>query len=165
MKIRDLTPQAKQERSLLTKYEEVHPFQVFEEEMTKVMDNFFRGFGLERFEKKPGVFNPSVDVIDTGKQIKVTAELPGMDEMNVEVSLTREALTIKGEKEDEREEKEKGYYHMERSYGSFVRTIPIPVEVEMDKVKATFKKGILTINLPKAEKVLKDTKKIAIRSE
>ncbi|MCX8023516.1 MAG: Hsp20/alpha crystallin family protein [Syntrophorhabdaceae bacterium] len=151
-------------RGLLSRFEDLYPFKAFQEEMTRLMDSFFGSFGIEPLEKKMGVFTPSVDVVDAGKEIKVTAELPGIDEKNVEVSLEKDALIIKGEKKEEREEKKESYYYAERSYGSFLRTIPLPDEVDMDKAKATFKNGVLTVTLPKTEKALKETKKIPIKT-
>jgi HSP20 family protein len=102
-------------------------------------------------------------VSETDKEIKVSAELPGMDDKDIDVSLTRDALTIKGEKKEEKEDKGKDYYKMERSYGSFTRSIPLPVEVDTDKVQATFKKGVLEITLPKTAKAIQETKKIPIK--
>ncbi len=165
MATKEVTPHTKDDRRLLTKYEEAHPFLAFRDAMDRIMGSFFRGFDLEPFEKRQGIFSPNVDVTDTEKAIRVSAELPGIDEKDVEVTLTKDALTIKGEKKEEKEEKGKSYHLMERSYGSFIRTIPLPVEVETDKVQATFKKGLLTVTLPKTEKVIKGTKKVPIQSE
>ena len=88
-----------------------------------------------------------------------------MDEKDIDVSLTRETLTIKGEKKEEKEDKGKDYYKMERSYGSFTRSIPLPVEVDTDKVQATFKKGVLEITLPKTAKAIQETKKVPVKSQ
>ena len=112
-----------------------------------------------------GAFHPNIDVTETDKEIRVSAELPGMDNKDINVSLTKESLTITGEKKEEKEEKKKDYYRMERSYGSFSRTIPMPVEIDTDKAKALFKKGVLTITLPKTAKAIKEKKKISIKAE
>lgn len=162
---KNITTKAQDEKQFLTKQEQANPFIVFQAEMNRLFDGFFRGFGLDFFEKRPGTFNPSIDITDTGKALKVTAELPGIDDTDIDISMSRETLTIKGEKKEEKEEKGESYHRMERSYGSFTRTISLPVEIEADKIKATFKKGLLTIILPKAEKVLKETRKIAIMTE
>ena len=98
-------------------------------------------------------------------EIKVSAELPGMDEKDIDVSLTRDTLTIKGEKKEEKEDTGKDYYKMERSYGSFTRSIPLPVEVDTDKVQATFKKGVLEITLPKTAKAIQETKKVPVKAK
>jgi HSP20 family protein len=87
---------------------------------------------------------PAVDVVDTGKGYEITAELPGMDEKNIEVKLSEGTLTIKGEKKDEKEEKKKDYYLSERHYGSFQRSFSVPDGVDTDKVEAAFKNGVLT---------------------
>jgi HSP20 family protein len=105
---------------------------------------------------------PRVDAADTDKEIKVSVELPGLDDNDIEVSLTKETLTIKGEK---KEEKGKDYYRSERSFGSFTRTIPLPVEIDAEKAEASSKKGVLTVNLPKTKQVISETKKVAIKAE
>jgi HSP20 family protein len=133
--------------------------------MDSLFDNFFRGFDLEPLESRFGTFAPHIDISESDKDITVSAELPGMDEKNIEVSLSDDMLTIKGEKKEEKEDKGKDYYRKERSYGSFSRTIPLRVEVQADKVDATFKKGVLTVTLPKSEKALKAAKKVAIKAE
>ena len=145
-----------------------HPFASFQREMNRLFDNFFGGFSLSPWEPlERGVaasFTPRVDVTETAKEIKVSAELPGMEEKDIDVSLTHDTLTIRGEKKAETEEKAKDFYRMERSYGSFTRSVPLPVEVDTDKVEATFKKGVLEITLPKTAKALKETKKVAVKS-
>jgi HSP20 family protein len=88
-----------------------------------------------------------------------------MDEQDIDVSLSRNSLTIKGEKKEEKEDKGKDYYHMERSYGSFSRIIPLPVEVDEASIKASFKKGVLTIRLPKTTKAVEEIKKISVKVE
>jgi len=157
--------QTKSSGRFLAKNEEIHPFLAFQEEMNRLFDSFFHGPSIDIFERKPVSFSPKVDITDTGSEIKVSAELPGLEDKDIEVTLTKDTLTIKGEKKEEKEDKGKSYHRMERSYGSFVRTIPLPVDVQTEKVGAKFKKGVLTVTLPKAEKVLKETKKIQIKSE
>jgi HSP20 family protein len=142
-----------------------NPFFAFRQEMDKLMENFFGSFDLQPFSRKSEVFTPSIDVVDTDKEIRVSAELPGLDEKDIDVSMTRESLTIKGEKKEEREERGKDYYRSERSYGSFTRTIPLPLEVDADKVTAAFKKGVLTVTLPKTKQAINETKKVAVKAE
>lgn len=160
---KNLTPTIK--KSLPIKREERDLFSLFREEMNRLFDNFFRGFEIEPFETGFGTFRPSVNVVEDEKEIKVSAELPGVDEKDIEVSLSKDSLTIKGEKKEEKEDKGKNYYRMERSYGSFSRTIPLPVEIDADKVKAQFKKGVLTVTLPKTAKTIEETKKIPVKAE
>jgi len=102
---------------------------------------------------------------ESDKQISITAELPGMDDKDIDISLTKDSLSIKGQKKEEKEDKGKDYYRMERSYGSFSRTIALPSEIDIDKVKAEFKKGLLTVTLPKTAKAIKETKKIPVKTE
>ena len=142
-----------------------HPFALFRKEFDDLFDNFFRSFDMQTFEGRIGAFSPKVDVTENEKEFRISAELPGMDDKDIDVSLQNDMLTIRGEKKEEKEDKGKDYYRMERSYGSFSRTIPLPVEVETDKVDAKFKKGVLTITLPKTEKAVSETKKISVKVE
>ena len=142
-----------------------YPFFALLRDMNKMIDGFFRDFGMEPSHETARAFNPSVDVRDTGKELTVTAELPGLGQEDVEVSLTKNSLTLKGEKKAEREEKGKGVHLTERTYGSFLRTITLPVEINVDKTKASFKNGVLKITLPKTEQVLRETKKISVKSK
>ena len=114
--------------------------------MDSLFDNFFRGFDIEPFESRLGDFSPRVDVTETDKEIKTLLSFRAWMKKDIDVSLQNDMLTIKGEKKEEKEDKGKDYYKMERSYGSFSRTIPLPIEVETDKVEAKFKKGVLSIN-------------------
>lgn len=160
---KDIVPFKK--RRVPVKRESGHPFERLRDEMDSLFDEFYRGFSMEPFyggEAKP--FYPDIDVAETDKEIKISAELPGMDEKDIEVNLNRDSLTIRGEKKEEKEDKGKDYYHMERSYGSFNRTIPLPVEIESEKAEARFKKGILTVTVPKSEKSIESKKKIEIKT-
>ncbi len=142
-----------------------NPFAAFRQEVDKLMDDFFGGFDLRHFSTRPDRFMPQMDVVDTDKVIMVSAELPGIDDKDIEISLTSEDLTIRGEKKEETEEKGKDYYRSERSYGSFTRTIPLPVEVDTAKAEASFKKGVLTVKLPKTKEALGGTRKIQVKVE
>jgi HSP20 family protein len=145
--------------------EEYNPFALFRNEMNTLFDNFFSGLDTEPLTARFGSFTPTVDVKESEKDFTVAAELPGMDDKDIEVSLGRDSLTIRGEKKEEKEDKGKNYYRIERSYGSFSRTIPLPAEVDVEKVKAEFKKGVLTVTAPKTAKAIKETKKIAVKAE
>jgi HSP20 family protein len=133
--------------------------------MNRLFDGFDRGFLTEPFEGRFESFRPRVDVSETDKEIRIAAELPGMDERDIRVSVSKDALTIKGEKKEEKEDKGKAYYHMERSYGSFLRTIPLPAEVDSEKINAEFRKGILTVTMPKTAKAIEKNRKIPITAE
>ena len=106
---------------------------------------------------------PAVDIAEKEKEYEVTAELPGLDESNVEVKFADGLLTIKGEKREEKEEKKKDYYLSERRFGSFQRSFQVPDGVDADKIEARFRNGVLTVTLPKSAEAQKKEKKIAIK--
>ena len=123
-----------------------------------IFDPFF-GSGLSRLRPKLGLFgpkfwSPAVEVYDEKDQLVVKAELPGIDKKDIKVSVDGNVLSIKGETRRAKEVNEKGYYYSERAYGGFYRTLPLPVAVQKEKVKASYKDGILTIELPKSEEAL-----------
>ena len=106
---------------------------------------------------------PAVDIAEKDKEYEITAELPGMDEKNIDVKFADGILTIKGEKTEEKEEKKKDYYLSERRFGSFQRSFQVPDGVDADKIDASFKNGVLTVILPKSAQAQKSEKKIAIK--
>jgi HSP20 family protein len=163
MAIKTLFPSGKKDEP--ARREDDNPFSLLRREMDTLFDNFFRGFGGEPLTKRFGTFNPNVDVMEGDREVVVCVELPGMDEKDIEVSIMKDALTIKGEKNAERDEKGRDYYRMERSYGSFSRTIPLPSEIDMDRAEAHFKKGVLKVTLPKTARAMKETKKISVKAE
>ena len=123
-----------------------------------------RSFWPERWwpSERMGFTTPAVDLYEENDDIVVKAELPGMEKDNIEVNLSGNQLTIKGEKKEEEEVKKEGYYRSERSYGSFLRTLELPAEVQADNVKAAFKNGVLEIRLPKTEEAKKKEIKIKV---
>jgi len=125
-----------------------------------MMDSFFN----QPLERMPfgELSYPQVNVSETENDVTVNAELPGMNSKDIDVSLRQNNLIIQGEKQFEDEEKNKNYHRIECSYGSFYRAVPLPIEVESDKVKAKFKDGVLTIHMPKSASAQK--KKIEIES-
>ena len=127
----------------------------WDRDMERMMGDFFgrRPWWPERWFRTEGMelTAPVVDLYEEKDDIVVKAELPGIEKNNIEVNLADHTLTIKGEKKKEEEIKEENYYRAERSYGSFVRTLELPKDVHTDKVKATFKDGILEVRLPKTE--------------
>lgn len=106
---------------------------------------------------------PAVDIVETANGYEITAELPGIDEKNVEIKYADGTLTIKGEKKEEKEEKKENYYLSERNYGSFQRSFRVPEGVDADKVEASFKNGVLTVTLPKTPEAQKEEKRIEIK--
>lgn len=162
MAIRDLIPWKREQ--LPVRREEPDPFLSFRQEMDRMFDEFFEGRALAPWSKEWSGFDPRVDVVETDQEVKVTAELPGLDAKDVDVTVSRNLLTLKGEKKQEHEEKGEGYYRSERSYGSFERSISLPSTVETDQADAAFDKGVLTITFPKtAAKTSK--KQIAVKSK
>ena len=107
---------------------------------------------------------PAVDVVEHDKEYEITAELPGLDEKNIEVKLSNGVLLIKGEKREEKEEKDKDYYVSERRYGSFSRSFQVPAGVDVSKIEANFSKGVLTVKLPKSVELMKNDKTIEIKA-
>ena len=149
------------------------PFESLRREIDRVFDDLRLGSWRSPFGRTADVgplwrseiswAAPAVDVTETDKAYEVTAELPGMDESNIDVKVSDGVLTIKGEKKEEKEEKKKDYYLSERRYGSFQRSFMVPAGVEADKIEANFKNGILTVSLPKTAQAQKNEKKIAIK--
>ena len=130
------------------------------DEMDRVWDRFFKDLpGKELFR---GEWTPSVDVSETKDSVVVKAEVPGMEAEDLDVSLNNNFLTIKGEKKHEKEEKDEDYHMVERSYGSFSRSVRLPAEVQEDKVKANYHNGILKITMPKSEEAKKKEVKIQV---
>lgn len=154
-----------------------HPFLSLHREMNRLFDHFFRNFEdfplspfwEERFSpllgERSSPFSPKINVSENDKEIEITAEIPGMDQDDIDVTLTDNIITIKGEKTREKEEQNKEYYHVERSYGSFKRSLQLPCEIEEDKIDASFKKGVLKITLPKCETAQRNIRKIPLKGE
>jgi HSP20 family protein len=148
----------------------------FRTEMDRLFDRFASGFGMPslrrifdadvpfRFETTLSMPNPAIDVTEDADAYKLTAELPGMAEGDIEVALTDDTLTLKGEKKEEKEKKEKNYYLSERSYGAFRRSFALPDGVDRDKIGAEFAKGVLTVTLPKVAGVKTEPKKIEVKA-
>ena len=121
------------------------------DEMNNLFDSFSSGWPEPRKGLLEGEWAPSVDVAETDDEITVTAELPGVKQEEVDITITDDVLTLKGEKKEEKEVKEKNYHRIERSYGSFQRSIGLPTGVQADKAKATYEDGILRVTVPKVQ--------------
>jgi HSP20 family protein len=152
-----------------------HPFESLHREIDRLFDDFGMGFrwpfGRSLFAAEP-LFRreltapkmPAVDVVENEKGYEITADLPGMEENNIEVKVTDGVLTIKGERQGEKEEKKRDYYLQERSFGSFQRSFELPESVDTDKIEAAFKKGVLAVKLPKKAEAQKPAKKIEVKA-
>jgi len=168
----------KEERSLPVRREERMP-SLFEEvwesplalmrRMREDLDRMLNNFGLPSFRfpelmpfEMPRMITPAVDVWETEDNVKVRADLPGVEPDDIEIFTTENSITIRGEARREMEEKEKGYYRAERRYGRFERTLSLPVEIKPDESKATFRHGTIEITLPKTERAKEHMKKVPI---
>jgi len=153
-----------------------HPVESLRREIDRLFEDFDRGFGLlpsrrslfgiEPFwrRERTWVTTPAVDIAETEKAYEIVAELPGIDEKDIEVKLANGGLTIKGEKQEEKEEKKKDYYLHERHFGAFERYFQMPESVDTEKIEATFRKGVLTVTLPKTQEARKAEKKIPVKA-
>jgi HSP20 family protein len=128
------------------------------------MDSMFnRFFGNGAEAQAMNAWSPKVDVEETDKEMLVKADLPGVDPKNVEVSLSHDVLTLRGERKDEKEEKGKQFHRMERFVGTFFREIPLPAGADADRITAEANKGVVTIRIPKKPGDV--TKKIAVQAK
>jgi len=138
------------------------------ERMEEMFEEFFRRpFGRPWFPSFPKLFeemrpSPTVDIFEDGDDIVVKSELPGMTKDDIEVNITEDTITISGEKKSEEKIERKNYYRLERSYGSFSRSFDLPVKIQPDKARASFKDGVLEVRLPKSEEAKKRVRKITI---
>src|SRR3954465_12401063 len=160
MALRDLITWGRDQSSVPSRRgEEVSPFLTLHREMNRLFDDVFNNFGaLSLLGRMPAW--PSVEVVQSDKDIRVSAELPGLDEKDVEGLVDDDVLTIRGEKRAETEDKERRF--TERYYGRFERVIPLPFAVEEDKAEASFNNGVLTVTLPRSAKAEDRAKRIAI---
>jgi HSP20 family protein len=126
------------------------PFGSLDRSVDRLFEQVWRGVGAPEAMALTG-FAPRIDVVERDGEYLVTAELPGVEEKDFQIEINRNVLTLHGEKRSERTDDQKGWRWAERSYGSFRRTIQLPVEVEAGKASAAFKNGVLTVTLPKAE--------------
>jgi HSP20 family protein len=140
------------------------PFITMQRRMNRLFDDFMSPLpGLLPYEEMGESFTPRVDVEENEKEIRVTAELPGIDAKDIDISIQRDVLTLSGEKSSEHEERKGQYHRIERLYGSFERQIPLGVEVNAEKVGADLKDGVLTITLPKPSKELTKIRRIEVK--
>ena len=148
--------------------EENDPFLAMRREMNRLFDDVFGGFGL------PTAFGPAlrqmpvapkIDVSETDNEIQVTAEMPGIDQNDVEVLLEDDRLIIRGEKKEEREDKDRNYHVRERVQGAFSRTLPLPFAPDPNQVKAEFRNGVMTITIPKPQEVKQKQHRIEVQKD
>lgn len=135
-----------------------NPFSALQQEIDRLFEGFSRGF--PDFSGRELI--PNMDVSETDKEIEITAELPGLEEKDIQLNVSDNVLTIRGEKKNEREESEKDYHLVERSYGSFTRAVQLPEGVNIDNIKAVMSKGVLKVTVPKPAPT--QSKKIDVKS-
>lgn len=135
-----------------------HPLSLLQQEIDRLFDGFARNLS----GRVAGALMPSMDLSETDKEIEITAELPGLEEKDVQLNVSDNILTIRGEKKNEREEKDKDYHLLERNYGSFTRTVELPAGVDPDSIKAVIAKGVLKVTVPKPAP--SQTRKIEVKS-
>ncbi|MGM4985564.1 MULTISPECIES: Hsp20/alpha crystallin family protein [Rhizobium] len=163
-----------QKSSVPAKAEQWAPFETLRREIDRVFDGFrpfdwrlpskMLDFEVPRISRAEWQIAPAIDLVEKDGGYEITAELPGLDEKNVEVKLSNHTLTITGEKSEEKEDKRKDYYLSERRYGSFQRSFQLPEGVDADKIDAQFAKGVLTVKLPKTAEAKKAEKKITVKT-
>lgn len=152
------------------------PFESLRREVDRLFSDFDRdfwapsflrsAFQMEPFWRRETSWSgaPLVDIVERDDAYEVSAELPGLDEKNIEVRLTDGGLTIRGEKQEEKQEKKRDYHVRERHFGTFERYFTLPDGVDVDKIEASFKKGVLTITMPKKPEAQKSSKRIEIKA-
>lgn len=169
------TPAATETKTPAMREEGQSPFEVLRREIDRLFEDFgpvgwrmpFRrpsAFELAWPRPEGWLHTPAMDMVEKDDAFEITAELPGLDETNVEIKLANGNLTIKGEKKQETEERKQEYHLSERRYGSFQRTFRVPESVDTDKIDASFKNGVLTVTLPKSSTAKPSEKQIAINA-
>jgi HSP20 family protein len=169
------TPVQTEAKTPTVREEAQSPFEALRREIDRLFEDF-GPVGWRMPFRRPSAFElawprlegwqhtPAMDMVEKDDAFEISAELPGLDEKNVEIKLSGGNLTIKGEKKQETEERKKEYYLSERRYGSFQRTFRVPEGVDPDKIDASFKNGVLTVTLPKSPAAAPSEKQIAINA-
>jgi len=171
MAFRDLIPWSRQENRLpypvsaeRDRNAASHPLLSLHREVNRLFDDVFRGFGapaMAGFDRSVGW--PHLELGEDDKQIRVTVELPGLDQKDVEITVEDGVMTLRGEKRSEVEDRDRGY--SERSYGRFERRIGLPRGIDRDRADATFKNGVLTVTLPKTEAANENVRRIPVNGK
>lgn len=167
MQIRDLIPWSRDRKDAAGQQQEgSNPLLTLQRDINRVFEDFW-----SRFDRSEAVSNgslsasePRTDLSEADDVVEVSIELPGMDEKDIEVDVSDDVLTIRGEKKSEREEKRKGYYLAERTFGGFYRRIPLPPGVDSEKAAAQFRKGVLTVTLPKTPEAQEKVRRIPVEA-
>jgi HSP20 family protein len=163
--------QPSENRSLARQTDALHPVPAFRRDMERLFEDFFSVFGLPvRADGQQGAMQrtimvPRMDVSESENEIRITAELPGIDEKDIDIRLVDDVLTVSGETKAEHEEKRQDYHLMERARGAFARSLRLPFPVDASQVQASFKDGVLTITVPKPQEVRDKVQRIEVRRD
>lgn len=169
--MKDLIPWRRKAEGLTASRQKANTAERMERRMNDMFDDFFKGFDdmfagrpMTMFDERWPSETPTLEVSETEDELRIKAELPGVDEKDIEVSLEGDELTIRGEKRREHEEKHRDYFVSEVGYGEFCRSIELPSGIDRDKVKALFKQGVLTLTLPRTEEAKTQRKRIEVKA-
>jgi HSP20 family protein len=165
MNLTSIIPWKKEERAPARREGDGAPLALLQRRMNSLFDDFFGRSSSDLWNGFEGSFAPRIDVSDSDKEVRVSAELPGLDEKEVDVTLSGNLLTIKGEKKEEQDETKGDYWHSERRYGYFERSVQLPQAVDADKAKAKFRKGVLKVTIPKKLEAQSSRRKIELLTD
>ncbi len=165
MKVKDLIPWVRKTEPGRAETAQDNPILALQREMNQVFEQLWSRFGRDfgSLDWPFGQSEAKADIVQTDDAVEISIELPGMSMEDIEVSISDDQLTVKGEKKIERQEEKKGYYLSERSYGSIWRTLPLPPGVDATKAEATFKHGVLTIRLPHSAEAKSKVRHIEVK--
>jgi HSP20 family protein len=159
-------------RQVSRRQQETDPLQAFRNDITRLFDDFFSGFPLtgllapQLMQATSPMLTPRIDVSETDRDIRIAAELPGLSDEDVEVVLSDDLLTIRGEKSAERKEgDERGYHVMERAEGMFSRSLRLPFKADPEQVQASFRNGVLTVTIAKPAEAQQRTRRIQVKRD
>ncbi|WP_250658223.1 Hsp20/alpha crystallin family protein [Alkalimarinus coralli] len=146
------------------------PIMRLHQDINRLFDEAFKGFGTlptgwdtSFFSEQTNLLKPNINIESDSKNYTISLEVPGVDEDAVELEVSNDTLVIKGEKKQEKEDKNKEYHRMERTYGKFQRVLSLPEDASQDDIKADFKNGVLTINIPRKEVAKTNVRHIDIK--
>jgi HSP20 family protein len=143
-----------------------NPITAFQDEVNKLFSDFFGDLSFPRWSRdmeKAFAVNTAVDVSENDKEYRISAEIPGMDAKDLQITAADGYITIRGEKREESEEEKKGYFRQERSYGEFQRVIALPDTANLEKAEANMSKGVLTVTIPKKAGAQSKERKIEVK--
>ena len=166
MRITDLVPWRGNGRDVTARTATEDPVRGLQMDVDRAFQNFWRmmPYPFSDIDRLPRVDTVRVDVADSGKEVTVTAELPGMNDSDIEVSISDGLLTIRGEKKSDHEAEKNGILVSERAYGAIERTVPLPDGIDPDAAKATFRNGVLTLVIPKSPELQANAKRIPVQA-